>query len=58
MDAIREDHDRVIDINDLFLALRRIQKVPDDARWQRILEVLDEDHDGKIELDHVLNQAN
>ncbi|TPP61715.1 LETM1 and EF-hand domain-containing protein 1 mitochondrial, partial [Fasciola gigantica] len=55
LDAIKADHERVVDINDLLLALRRLQKVPDDTRWQKILDVLDEDHDGKIEMQHVLS---
>ncbi|VDP79919.1 unnamed protein product [Echinostoma caproni] len=55
LDAIKADHARVVDINDLLLALRRLQKVPDDTRWQKILDVLDEDHDGKIEMQHVLS---
>lgn len=54
-DAIKAGHKEVVDINDLLLALKRIQKVPDDAKWQKILQVLDEDHDGKIELKHVLS---
>ncbi|KAA0201261.1 LETM1 and EF-hand domain-containing protein 1 mitochondrial, partial [Fasciolopsis buskii] len=55
LDAIKADHERMVDINDLMLALRRLQKVPDDSRWEKILDVLDEDHDGKIELQHVLS---
>ncbi|TGZ59548.1 hypothetical protein CRM22_009031 [Opisthorchis felineus] len=55
LDAIQADHQRVVDINDLLLALRRIQKVPDDTKWEKILKVLDEDQDGKIELQHVLS---
>lgn len=55
LDAIKADHDQVVDINDLLLSLRRIQKVPDDARWEKILKVLDEDRDGKIELKHVIS---
>ncbi|KAA3678471.1 uncharacterized protein DEA37_0007992, partial [Paragonimus westermani] len=55
LDAIKADHQRVIDIDDLLAALKRLQKVPDDARWEKILEVLDEDHDGKIELQHILS---
>lgn len=44
-------------INDLVLSMRRIQKISDDTRIQMIQEILDtidSDHDGKIEIDVVL----
>lgn len=44
----------VISINDLLLGLRRLQKVPDEVRLQRIVQVLDEDRDGIIDANHVL----
>ena len=46
----------VVDINELLEAMSKIQKVSDDAKLSRIVEVLDTmdlDHDGQIELDHV-----
>lgn len=55
MDQIKADHDRMVDINDLLISLKRIQNIPDDTRWEKILKVLDEDHDGKIELNHILS---
>ncbi|KAL3307773.1 letm1 and EF-hand domain-containing protein 1, mitochondrial, partial [Cichlidogyrus casuarinus] len=51
--TIAADQSRMIEVNELMLALRKIQKVPDDTKWQRILQVLDEDNDGHIELKHV-----
>jgi Ca2+-binding EF-hand superfamily protein len=30
--------------------MRRIQKIPDDAKLQRIAQVLDEDRDGVIDI--------
>lgn len=38
----------------MVLALRRLQKVPDEVRLQKIVQVLDEDQDGKIDASHVL----
>ncbi|CAH8510133.1 unnamed protein product [Schistosoma rodhaini] len=55
MDQIKADHDRMVDINDLLVSLKRIRNIPDDTRWEKILKVLDEDRDGKIELNHVLS---
>ncbi|GIY57500.1 hypothetical protein CEXT_156361 [Caerostris extrusa] len=52
-----EDRNDIIGINELVLAIRRIQKVSDDTRLQRIADVLekmDVDHDGAVEIDHVL----
>lgn len=46
--------DDVISINELVLAMKRIQKLPDDTRLQKIAEVLDADQDGQIEVSHVL----
>lgn len=38
----------------MVLALRRLQKVPDEVRLQKIVTVLDEDKDGIIDASHVL----
>ncbi|XP_022255342.1 mitochondrial proton/calcium exchanger protein-like [Limulus polyphemus] len=49
--------DNIISISDLICAIQRIQKISDDTRLQRIADVLDQmdvDHDGAVELDHVL----
>lgn len=54
MNDFRDD---IISVNELVLAIRRIQKVSDDTRLQRIAEILekmDVDHDGAVEVDHVL----
>ncbi|GBN53384.1 Mitochondrial proton/calcium exchanger protein [Araneus ventricosus] len=55
--SIGKERDDIIGINELVLAIRRIQKVSDDTRLQRIADVLekmDVDHDGAVEVDHVL----
>nr|VZI37917.1 unnamed protein product [Spirometra erinaceieuropaei] len=53
-DSIRADQQRVVDITDVFSSLQQIkQQEPDLERWQQILDALDEDHDGKIELKHL-----
>ncbi|XP_055945800.1 mitochondrial proton/calcium exchanger protein-like isoform X2 [Argiope bruennichi] len=55
--SIGKERDDIIGINELVLAIRRIQKVSDDTRLQRIADVLekmDVDHDGAVEIDHVL----
>lgn len=53
----QEERDNIISINELVLAIRRIQKVSDDTRLQRIADVLermDIDHDGAVEIDHCM----
>ncbi|XP_023218269.1 mitochondrial proton/calcium exchanger protein-like [Centruroides sculpturatus] len=55
--SIEEERDNIISINELVLAIRRIQKISDDTRLQRIADVLekmDEDHDGAVEIENVL----
>ncbi|KAK3095633.1 hypothetical protein FSP39_016948 [Pinctada imbricata] len=52
--SLRAKKEGVISINELLLALKRIQKVPDDTRLQKIVQVLDEDRDGNIDISHVL----
>ena len=44
----------MISIDEMLAALRRIKKIPDDARLQKIVEVLDADNDGHINVSHVL----
>ncbi|XP_067928650.1 mitochondrial proton/calcium exchanger protein-like isoform X2 [Watersipora subatra] len=53
-DSIQKRKDDVISINELVLAMRRLQKIPDETRLQKIAEILDEDHDGQIKISHVL----
>ncbi|OWF38429.1 LETM1 and EF-hand domain-containing protein 1, mitochondrial-like [Mizuhopecten yessoensis] len=54
LEKMAEKTRNVISINDLLLALKRLQKVPNETRLQRIAEVLDEDKDGNIDVGHVL----
>lgn len=47
----------MISINDLMLSVRRLQKLPDDTKLQRVVDVLtalDEDKDGAINVDLAL----
>ncbi len=44
----------LIGINELMLAMKRLQKLPDDTRLQKIVQVLDEDMDGNIDIDDAL----
>ncbi|KAK4469272.1 hypothetical protein MN116_006840 [Schistosoma mekongi] len=55
MDEIKADQDLMVDINDLLISLKRLRNVPDNTRWEKILKILDEDHDGKIEMKHLLS---
>lgn len=57
-ESIASKKERVISINDLMLAIRKLDRLPDETRWQKILEVLDEDEDGQIELHHVIKVTN
>ncbi|GAB1599000.1 mitochondrial proton/calcium exchanger protein-like [Argonauta hians] len=54
MDKVMKDislkKDNLISINEIVLALKRLQKVPDETRAQMIVEVLDEDKDGKVDI--------
>ena len=47
----RED---LVSINELLLAIRRLQKVSHDTKLQRIMEVLDQDKDGCIDINNAL----
>ncbi|XP_050397091.1 mitochondrial proton/calcium exchanger protein [Patella vulgata] len=51
---INADKANIISINEMVLALKRLQKVPDETRLQQIVEVLDEDRDGNIDISLVL----
>lgn len=54
LQKMAEETRNLISINELLLALKRLQKVPNETRLQRIAEVLDEDKDGNIDIGHVL----
>lgn len=53
-EALSERKEHLVSINEVLLSLKRLQKVPDDMRLQRILEVLDEDQDGYIDIKNIL----
>ncbi|XP_013404850.1 LETM1 domain-containing protein LETM2, mitochondrial [Lingula anatina] len=56
-ESITEKKENIIDINELMLAIRRLQKIPDDTKMQQIEQIaheLDENNDGRIEVEHVL----
>lgn len=42
--------DNLISINDIVMSLKKLEKVPDETRAQMIVEVLDEDKDGKVDI--------
>lgn len=44
----------MIDLNELVLSMKRLQKVPDETRLEKIAEVLDEDKDGVVNISQVL----
>jgi Ca2+-binding EF-hand superfamily protein len=46
--------DNIVSINEMLLALRRLQKVPNETKLQRIIEVLDDDQDGNINVNLAL----
>lgn len=57
LEQISQHKDDLIGTNELLLALKRIQKIPDDAKLEKIFQVanaLDTDHDGKIDISHAL----
>ena len=48
------DRDNIVSINEMLLAMKRLQKVPNETKLQRIVEVLDEDCDGNININLAL----
>lgn len=54
LEEISEKKSNLISINDVLLSLKRLQKVPDDVRMQKVLEILDTDKDGHIDVKQVL----
>ncbi|KAL4232104.1 letm1 and EF-hand domain-containing protein 1 [Mactra antiquata] len=54
LQSISEKKSNLISINDVLLSLKQMQTVPDDVRMQKVLEVLDTDHDGLIDINYVL----
>ncbi|GFS17628.1 mitochondrial LETM1 and EF-hand domain-containing protein 1 [Elysia marginata] len=60
-DALKQDQatfdqyrTNIISINEMLDALKRLQKVPDDAKLRRMFEVLDQDKDGIIDISNAL----
>lgn len=58
-EKLKIDHQRMIGVGTVMNSLERLQKAaisdPEARdRWLRILEALDEDHDGHIEFKHIL----
>ena len=41
-------------INELLLSIRRLQKVSPDTKLQTIVQVLDQDKDGRIDINNAL----
>ncbi|CAD5113673.1 DgyrCDS2833 [Dimorphilus gyrociliatus] len=53
-DQINKKKENLITINELMLGMKRLQKLDDDTKFQKIAEVLDEDGDGAIDLEHAM----
>lgn len=54
-------YSELINIDELIGSVRKLQKIPDENKLQKISEVLskiDGDHDGSIKLDTVLKVSN
>lgn len=54
IDQISEKKRTLVSINELVLAMRKIQKLPDETKLQRVVQVLDEDKDGVIDISDAL----
>lgn len=54
MQQISDKKDNIVSINEMLLAMKRLQKVPNETKLQRIMEVLDEDKDGNININLAL----
>ncbi|XP_052773481.1 mitochondrial proton/calcium exchanger protein-like [Mya arenaria] len=52
--AIEIKKGNLISVNEVLLSLKRLQNVPDDVRMQKVLQVLDTDEDGLIDINDVL----
>ncbi|XP_052225743.1 mitochondrial proton/calcium exchanger protein-like isoform X2 [Dreissena polymorpha] len=52
--AIEIKKGNLISTNEVLLSLKRLQTVPDDVRMQKVLQVLDTDEDGLIDITDVL----
>lgn len=50
IEDISKQKDNLISINDIVTSLKNLQDVPDETRVQMIVEVLDEDKDGKVDI--------
>ncbi|PVD29946.1 hypothetical protein C0Q70_09207 [Pomacea canaliculata] len=51
---ITESKNNIITINEMLLAMKRLKKLPIETKLQRIVEVLDDDKDGKIDINLAL----
>ncbi|XP_076460775.1 mitochondrial proton/calcium exchanger protein-like isoform X2 [Babylonia areolata] len=54
MRKIKESRDKIVGIEEMMAAMKDLQKVPNETKLQHILEVLDEDHDGNIDINLAL----
>lgn len=50
IEDISKQKDNLISINDIVMSLKKLEKVSDETRAQMIVEVLDEDKDGKVDI--------
>ena len=45
--------DGIVTTDELFDAIRKLRNAPDETKTQRLIEVLDEDRDGELDLDEL-----
>ena len=56
--AVQSEKENLVTINEILSGIRKIQAVEDDAKLKTIIDVLDSmdvDHDGKVDVEHVVN---
>jgi len=47
------DEDGIVTTDELFDAIRKLRNAPDETKTQRLIEVLDEDRDGELDLEEL-----
>jgi LETM1 and EF-hand domain-containing protein 1 len=57
-ETLKSEKENLVNINEILTGIRQIQSVEDEAKMKTIIDVLDTmdvDHDGKIDVEHVVN---
>lgn len=50
-----QNSDGIVTTEELFEAVRKLRNAPDETKTQRLIEVLDEDKDGELDLEELRN---